>query len=69
MTPKGKRQKVIETDPVLAGFGLVTVIEQSVAVLAIDVSSMDEKRMLHRTLIQNPNSEFHSLGLSYRLSS
>lgn len=43
MTPKG----IIETDPVLAGFGLVTVTEQSVAVIALDVSSMDKKRLLH----------------------
>lgn len=43
MTPKG----ILEIDPVLAGFGLVTGIEQSVAVIALDVSSMDKKRMLH----------------------
>lgn len=60
---------MIETDPVLAEFGLVTGIEQSVAVIALDVYSMDKKGILHQTLIQNPKSRFYSLGLSYRLSS
>lgn len=47
-----------ETDPVHAGFGLVTEMEQSVAVITLDVSSMGKKGTLHQTLIQNESQIF-----------
>lgn len=38
---------------ILAGFGLVIEMEQSLAVITLDVCLMGKKGMLHQTLIQN----------------
>lgn len=50
-----------EINPVLSGFGLVIEMEQYVAVITLDVSSMGKKGMLHQTLIQNESQVFFTV--------